>query len=175
LHVSAKIPLSEKRQTYNLTVEGASTYFVGRNEVLVHNTDCSKGVQIYGADGQIKAELDQVRINQADPGLSVIVENKNGYGLRGAPDGQVDKWIIENVSADVVRHIEAIEATGVKTVLQPGASSGSLPSLVDLQGIKSMQFMIQNGDPILIAKVQTELDRLGQLYPNWTFSVKVGK
>ena len=61
LQVSAKLPLSEKRQTYNLTVEGASTYFVGRNEVLVHNTDCSKGVQIYGADGQIKAELDQVR------------------------------------------------------------------------------------------------------------------
>ena len=40
LHVSAKLALNEKRQTYNLTVEGFSTYFAGRSEVLVHNIDC---------------------------------------------------------------------------------------------------------------------------------------
>ena len=34
LHVSAKLALSEKRETYNITVEGTSTYFVGRSEVL---------------------------------------------------------------------------------------------------------------------------------------------
>jgi hypothetical protein len=40
LRVSAKVAVSEKQQTYNISVEGNATYFAGRNEVLVHNIDC---------------------------------------------------------------------------------------------------------------------------------------
>ena len=40
LRVSAKAPVSEKQQTYNISVEGNATYFAGRSEVLVHNNNC---------------------------------------------------------------------------------------------------------------------------------------
>ena len=39
LRVSAKAAVSEKQQTYNISVEGNATYFAGRSEVLVHNAD----------------------------------------------------------------------------------------------------------------------------------------
>ena len=40
LRVFAKAPVSEKQQTYNISVEGNATYFAGRSEVLVHNNNC---------------------------------------------------------------------------------------------------------------------------------------
>ena len=40
LRVSAKAAVSEKQQTYNISVEGNATYFAGRSEVLVHNNNC---------------------------------------------------------------------------------------------------------------------------------------
>ena len=39
LRVSAKVAVSEKQQTYNISVEDNATYFAGRSEVLVHNAD----------------------------------------------------------------------------------------------------------------------------------------
>ena len=60
LHVSAKLALSEKRETYNITVEGTSTYFVGRSEVLVHNClptgftrDAATGIITENATGAV--------------------------------------------------------------------------------------------------------------------------
>ena len=44
LRVSAKAAVSEKQQTYNISVEGNATYFAGRSEVLVHNNNCGPGI-----------------------------------------------------------------------------------------------------------------------------------
>ena len=58
LRVSAKAPVSEKQQTYNISVEGNATYFAGRSEVLVHNINCGNLPVGYAinADGTVTAQ-----------------------------------------------------------------------------------------------------------------------
>jgi hypothetical protein len=150
--------LSEKRQTYNLTVEGTSTYFVGRNEVLVHNTDCTKGLQIKDATGNMAAELDRVVI-EADPTASKIVEQKSAWGLRGKTETEMETWASENIYNDAVGKISAIQNTGVSTTLQTGVgtATGAVPTLADLQAIRNMEFAIENGDSVLLYKVEQQL------------------
>ena len=92
LRVSAKAELSEKQQTYNITVEGTETYFAGKSEVLVHNCSWEKLPEGY-------KRIDATKVSY-DNGKGVKFNGRMAGETKASVKGQARELIVERLTAD---------------------------------------------------------------------------
>lgn len=119
--------------------------------------------------GKINTELDEVDLKN-----KIIYEDKNASKLyMDNPDfPQTEQnWAEKQIFKKGKNRIEALQQEEFRLSSQ---FSSDLPSVDELKGIKDYVFRIDADTPELRSAVQTQLDKLSELFPDFNFSAIYG-
>ena len=130
------------------------------------------GVEFVDSNGGPLGEFDRIEGKN-------FIEEKDGTGLNkinpktGKPNQTPEDWAEGQIFDKTVTRIDNLPKA-VSTRTTPKGSP-TVPSLAEIQGIRSLEFEIKSTDRGLQSAVELQIQRLQARYPNWTFTVKHGK
>jgi hypothetical protein len=130
------------------------------------------GVEIVDAVGRPLGEFDRIEDD-------MFVEEKSACGLSqispktGLPVQTPEAWAEKQIYNKTRVRINNL-ARASSTRSTPGGST-SVPLLSDIQGIRHLEFRIENAAPDLQDAVERQLQRLRLEFSDWMFHVTFGE
>jgi hypothetical protein len=151
-------------------VRAGESRIVGPRRAL---TRFFRGVEIVDANGSPLGEFDGVDMSRGR-----FVENKSAAGLgrlnprTGRPQQTVVEWALRQIRQKTSTRIANLVRAAATRATASGSST--VPTLTEIQGIRSFHFVIDAATPALRAAVFAELASLRAAHPGWTFTAEFG-